>query len=265
MKTSLFVTATTLFALACPAAMGQTVTLNYTGVITSASGTYSALNPSTPGSGAQVSGTYTFNLGVTLPPDGSNGVLTTTGTLGSLSANGWSVGVEGGIYFGYLPTNVQVFQSTTNIQGSGISYKTAAPNATMVQSGASGYDQGDIFGASEEVATGGYQSITSESDSVLHISTCYPASCFSANGVPQLAATSIATGEFEVCNGTCGVVDYKLTSLTPAVPEPTTWQMLLAGLLTLVPRIRLAAGRVCKAEAHGRSRREFPMPAAPQG
>jgi hypothetical protein len=112
-------------AMACPLAMGQSVTLDYTGVVTSAENI---------AAGTAVTGTVTYDLAAAIPSQ-SSGIIP-SGSFSAVAKGG------PGLPFGPEPVapapSAYVFSSTTNI-GS-FSYSTAPVSAGCVTYCASSID-----------------------------------------------------------------------------------------------------------------------------
>jgi hypothetical protein len=198
-------------------ANAQAVTYDFTGVVTFSSGVYSSV-----AAGTAVSGTYTFDYSA-----GNVG-----GQVGD-AAQLWSVSANGGSYFSQ-PT-LQAFPFQTTAQVGAFSYSGGVPSAYLSSQSILGIPFSE-FAASEAHQA----SATSlEYFSNLFLGGQFP---YDANGLPLIPANaSYAYASFgSIINSTTSqYVAFNLTSLTPAVPEPSSYALLIAG----IGLVGLAAGR----------------------
>jgi hypothetical protein len=197
--------ALTLSFAAAPA-FAQSVTYDFTGIVTGDYGSCNAL------CGQTVTGTYTFNYAV---------ADDTVGTVGSPGFE--ELGVSGAAYAGdgFPVQSPFVFSSTATL-GS-ILYSTAPEGTYSNYSAALGFP--GQFEAQEYV-----NSTNLTSYFTLDSQTANP---FSSQGLPLFSSSlTEANGGFD--NPDLGVsITYNITSLTPviaAVPEPSTWAAMLVGL-----------------------------------
>ena len=216
-------TAILLLALSAPiVARAETVTYDFTGTVTSASGLYSSIPL-----GTTITGTYRFAL--------ANGVP--TGTIGSTTAS-WATGNSGGFAESRtppVPLNAYVFTSTAQVGT--FSYATSGGGQYSPGSGV-GVVVGQVL-AQCVVAT--YCYIANESNQPTQSSGTFSqlqldsnAPTWSPQGLPVFASPLLAVGVFSDCNAEgCGpdAVGYNITSLAPApVPLPAAAWLLLSGL-----------------------------------
>jgi hypothetical protein len=196
--------------LASPAAFAASVTYDFTGTVTGASGTYGSI-----ADGTTVTGTYTINVANGVPSQSLLPVsLTSTWYSQEYSGTGYSI-----------PSNsAYVFSSTAHVGA--FSYQTSAvPGAyqsiTNVQ-GAPGPGPGFYLGLE-------YQSpdniSATESYFQLNNSSGNP---YSIAGLPVFSGATTGNGIFY--DSGQGEVEYNISSLT-AVPLPASAWLLLTGLV----------------------------------
>jgi len=207
-----------LLAILSTGAVAAPVTFDFSGKVTSATGAYSSLNPATPGSGATINGTLTFDYALAMP-------ALSAGTVGAQTL--WHLGDYGGATYGTTaPTN---FLLVSSMSVGSFTYLTQAPapyeTYSFIQAGAGGYQ------ASEIVATDAVN--FSSSALQLHPPAGGVVSMYDSAGLPQLSPGGNGTGSFEtMVNGAASVVNFNFLALTntAAVPEPGSPGLLLGGL-----------------------------------
>ena len=191
------------------AAIASSVTYEFIGVVTSATGADSSI-----AAGTTISGTYVFNFGNAVAAQSS-------GTVGSPTSDWFSV-AQSGSYYGLPTPSAYVFSSTAHVGN--ISYSTSAPAAYQNSTVIEGYGSGTIFNANEQEYSN-YNTGTSSGIYIAGSPTPY-----SINGLPVLYSGANTIGSFSsTSNGNLSQVKYTLTSLTP-VPLPSTAWLLLSSL-----------------------------------
>jgi hypothetical protein len=205
--------------LAAPiAANASTVTFDFTGTVTSATGIYSSVAV-----GTSISGTYVINIANANASGSILPVVTSPTTQAS-----WQLGEVTGSSFGTPPSPAYVFSSTANVAG--FSYSTSAvPGTDLSDTKVSGAVNPTIdsdFSAGEgNVFTSGSQS---SSNLDLEARPGDPVPWTSA-GLPNFSlADSFAGGTFAM--GFSNQVNFNITSMTP-VPLPGSAWLMLSGLL----------------------------------
>jgi hypothetical protein len=196
-------------------ANASSVTYDFTGTVTTATGTYSSI-----AAGTAVTGSFTINFANANPTQSS-------GTVGSQTST-WASETFGGTEYGTSPPSGTVISES--VQVGGVSYTSIQPQSTTY--GADSEVQGNTSGS--DYYWRGYETVlpsnsfTGEEDSNLLLEgTSRP---WTTAGLPIFSAANvIADGsiDFSEENG----VSYTITSLTPAaVPLPTAAWLLLSGL-----------------------------------
>jgi hypothetical protein len=196
--------------LASPAAFAASVTYDFTGTVTYASGSYASTD------GTTITGTYTINV--------ANGVPSQSALPVSLTSLWYSQENSGTDYSPPIPSNsAYVFSSTAKVGA--FSYQTSAiPGAFNSISYVQGYPT-DYLGAEQQNPT---SSSYGTSYFQLNNSSGNP---YSIAGLPVFSGATTGSGYFETTGGSInGAVDYNITSLT-AVPLPASAWLLLSGLV----------------------------------
>ena len=225
----------TAVLIAAPiAANAASVTYDFTGIVTGATG-----NDGSVAIGSIVNGTYTFNLGAANPSQ-------STGTAGSSTAD-WASQSYTGSSVGIPKASAYVFSSTAQVGA--ISYSTSAPSAYDSESDM----QGLVNGPGSGSFSAGERQVSASGDltlSSLIINDINPGLNYLSSGLPVPQASiptmgNTATGYFISDYNTNSTINYDLTSLTIASPVPlpaAAWLMLsgLGGFGALVGRKRAA-------------------------
>jgi hypothetical protein len=217
-----------VFATGSITASADTVTYDFTGVVTGATGVYSS-------AGSTVTGTVTINLAAGAPANSLLPVSFTSqwynnSSPGSSTRVVVSALASGGVTFSD-PLSSIIGQVTNGVAGTGYPYSsTAVPNA---------YDISD-----QEYSNG----MAYVSNSIELIGGTGPNAPFDANGLPVFAnATGGANGilfNYEGGGITNGLLNYTVTSFTPVPLPGSAWLMLSAlGGLGIFGRKRVRAAR----------------------
>jgi hypothetical protein len=218
----------------CTPAIAQSVTYEFTGTVTSATGGYSAIPD-----GSSVTGSYTFDYAAATPGLGS-------GVIGSPSS--WSVISRSGNGFP-LPPGAAIFTSTAQVDG--FFYSSPSPGLFLNFAEVIGSDTFGVgrFSATEEVLAPPGTALSYGSSMQL---VTIPGLPYSSSGLPDVRKFIVPdNGSFQETlpgsprNSGYSVVTYNLTSLAPvsAVPEPSAWAILAIGLVMMggvAPRARRA-------------------------
>jgi hypothetical protein len=204
-----------LFFCVSGAAIAQTVTVDFTGVVTSAQDAGSLAYGST------VTGAYTFDYGAAQP-------FLSYGTVGD-PFGFWAAGDQ----YSAPPLGASVFTQT--LSGGGYSFSSAGSSvldsaSSVVASPAFLFVPGTFSGTfyADTDAQNGFTTYT--------FSIFDPTSApYTSAGLPVLSSDAQSFAGLEVYNGNSGsdaIVNYQLTSLTlvSAVPEPSTYAAMLIGL-----------------------------------
>lgn len=209
-----------LASLGTGIASASTLTYTFTGVVTSASGTFATYDGASV-IGDAVKGTYIFNYGAAIPSQSSGG------TPGS---SGWNSVSEfpGNFPSGGSLSALLVFTSTAQVVGTNISYATFLPGTGFDIGSNAGGNNGNLFQATEiaNQASGGTQS-TFDTDA------------YDSNGGPVYPTSSppgSAFGHFAVTTGgSTNVLSYDITSISPPspVPLPASAWLMLSGVIGL--------------------------------
>jgi hypothetical protein len=213
-----------LFLSLSPAAFAQSVTYDFTGDVTIASGIYSSVPI-----GAVVTGTYTFDMSNANPAQSS-------GTVGS-ATSAWSSQSFGGTFYLAAPTPIDsvMFSSTASVSGFTYASFSPAPYATFSRVNAS--PPPSSYGADELVCVSSSSCHSSSLNGLGFLGTP-----FTAAGLPDFSADpdswggEFATGAMAT---TLNYLDFSITSLAPvATPEPASLALLMVGLfgIALAPR-----------------------------
>jgi hypothetical protein len=200
------------------------VTYEFTGTVTSATGIYSS-------AGSTVSGTIIIDFGAANPAQSS-------GTIGSVAAGQWYQQAYGGSYYN-LPTPAgMVFSST--IKTGGVSYSDStyanfgggsSVTGHVYPSGAAG--DAEWFANNTQLLSS--TSFIQDAFDIGAVGTLIP---FDANGLPIYGnANNSRTGSLvDISNSTNGTVagqlNYTVNSLT-AVPLPASVWLMLSGCVGL--------------------------------
>ena len=212
-------------SLAAPiGAAADSITYDFTGVVTSVSGSYSASLI-----GTAVTGTYSFNFANAMP-------IYSYGTVCS-GCGGWSIANNGGSEYGSPPQPLNQYLFTSTAQVGSVTYSTSAGGSYGTSSQVGGSVIRSTvpplyqYVVTEGNAYGG-TSITSETGSYFVLDGS--SSTWSATGLPNFSAATSTEGEIKTTS-TPYVSDneifYSITSLTPApVPLPGAAWLLLSGL-----------------------------------
>jgi hypothetical protein len=187
-----------------PVAFSGSATYDYSGVVTS-------VDDSIPGNsiaiGSKVTGTYTFDFANANP-------ALSSGVVGSAN---WIVASQGDS----VPTpTLLVFTSTA--QASGFNYATPPPvNTGFPGSGGQSSVQGSANsgpGSGSSFTAGEAWEAVPDINGGSSLTISNPHGAYSFNGLPILAGATSATGQVsEFLADTYTSIDFKITSLTPAV------------------------------------------------
>lgn len=204
----------------------DSVTYDFAGTVTSASGVYSS-------AASTVSGTFTVDYRAAIPSQ-------STGTVGSTSGL-WSAASSGGSYYGTATPAQFVFSS--KLSSGGISY-AFAPSSVYSYSQINGNNDllqnSGNWDAHAGVYTNGPNSYL-ENDIALVSNTSVP---FDANGLPVFSNVTSQQNELlDVVNDgvVAGQLQYTITSLSVAsspVPLPASAWLLLSGGVGIGTMIR---------------------------
>jgi len=191
------------------------VTYDYTGTVSSASGVYSS-------AGSTVSGTITINFTAA-------NLSQSSGAVGSSSA-AWDAIAYGGTYYGPATPAALVF--SWNLTSGGVSLGSSSPSSAGSDSYVYGYPaiSGSVssWGASDIEFLSGTSSIDNQ---IALFGTSTVAPYGYSNGLPVLgSATSQGDELIDTVNSSnVGVLNYTITSLTP-VPLPASALLIVSGL-----------------------------------
>jgi PEP-CTERM motif len=183
------------------------VTYDFTGTVTGATGTYSTIT-----TGETITGTYTIDYSAAIPSQSN-------GTPGNFST-GWTAQASTALAY---PAPTFVFSSTAQVGG--FSYSTYAPSSLITMSSSMQGSSGDLIG-SENVSAG-----SNGAGSLMNI--YINGTAFGANSAGLPNFTGAGGGDFVTSTSTnTSEVTYSLTSVTPAspVPLPSTFALLFGGL-----------------------------------
>ena len=205
------------FLTSCTATLAQTVTYDFTGTVggptlLGGTGIYASIPDGTP-----VVGTYTFDYGAAIASQ-------SLGVVGSPA--GWilesAVGIDRPVFGESAPSGQFIFTSTAHVGG--FSFSTGPTNTIVMDSlvSADFNPQFQVFTASESGLGSGSQ-----------MELLYPMA-YGSNGLPgTFVGPGIGNfGTFDSL-GHFSYLGYTITSLTPAVPEPSVYAMTIAGLAAL--------------------------------
>jgi hypothetical protein len=199
--------------LASPAAFADSVTYDFTGTVTNESGTYASI-----ADGTTVTGTYTINV--------ANGVPSQSFLPVSLTSEWYIQEYSGTDNSPPIPSNsAYVFSSTAHVGT--FSYQTnAVPGAYSSDTFVFG-TTGKVYQAYEQERP--VSNSTTQSVFTLANSSGNP---FSTAGLPVFSGATTGSGYFDsYSGGSDSIVDYNITSLTPApVPLPAAAWLLLSAL-----------------------------------
>jgi len=193
------------------AANAESVSYDFTGTVTTATGIYSS-------AGSAVTGTITIDFSAANP-------LLSSGTVGNMSS-GWSAGTEGGTIYGLPSPAGLVFGWTLASGGLSLASSISSDGTTNSVSGSPfgspNWQANDIenSNAGTYVAAG-----ISLSDTM---GTVAP---YDSNGLPIFSNATLASGRWDYLVGGVnqGIFLYTMTSMTP-VPAPASAWLLLSGL-----------------------------------
>jgi hypothetical protein len=189
-------------------AFAAPVTYDFIGTITGASGIYG----SAVAVGNVVSGTYTFDLAAANPAQ----------SVGTIGATNWTAMSYGGVFWGTTAPSSVVFSSSVQLGALHVSttLQTFADSSQI-------YGHGNYYDAFM-AAYSNPQTYTRADLNIGYGSNT--GSPFSGDGLPILLG-HIGVGSFVSASpAAVSRVDFTVTSLTPAIPEPETYAMMLAGL-----------------------------------
>ncbi len=202
-------------------ANATSVTYDFTGSVTSATGIYASADTT-------VTGTYTINVAAGISSQNQ-------GTVGS-TTNGWNVQAYGGPQFGSTPIPIALVFGSTITSGS-INYGSASPSSVGSNSNIEGYTGSGASSPNTYYAQDSeYSSSTSNSytSSAFTLVGGYGANApFDANGLPVFAQSFSNVGILQstASNFSNGVLKYNITSFTLApVPLPAAAWLLLSGV-----------------------------------
>ncbi len=202
------------------AANAASVTYDFTGTVTSATGVYSS-------AGSTISGAITINFGAANPSQSS-------GTVGSSSAT-WNASAYGGTYYGGATPTALVF--SWSLASGGISLGSSSPSSAGSSSSVLGYPAtaGSAWLAEDAEWSSGSSDIYNQI-ALFGTSSVAP---YNSNGLPVLGNAASQSNELvdSVNSSNVGVLNYTITSLTP-VPLPATAWLLLSGLAGLGAVVR---------------------------
>ena len=203
------------------AAHASTVTFDFTGTVTKATGIYAS-------AGATVTGTFSINTDARI-------LAFSSGTVGSTAAP-WLARAQGGAFY-ILPTLSALVTGSTLTSG-GVSFSDTAPSS---------FGNDDIVEAFAN-STGPPNSYLFEDQSFSDSSTWQEgyfqlnggtgaSAPYDANGLPLFANATIRNGS--LISSTGSRIDYTITSMTPVPLPASAWLLLSAlGFLRLRPRFR---------------------------
>jgi hypothetical protein len=215
-----------ILVLGCGTALADSVTYDWTGVVTSSTGAYGSI-----AAGTVVSGTYTINIGNGNPAF----------NIGTISTSQpWVVENKGGAHQGLpVQTGGAVFSST--LVGTGVNYASST-----------NFSLGSRSSAADLVSFGkitGYQATESADSSFTNTSNYVQSgstlnltgpSSFSGAGLPLFLFATAASGFIEqdsVKNNvdTSSELFYRINTMTEvaAVPLPATAWLMIGGLVGL--------------------------------
>jgi hypothetical protein len=199
--------------LASPAAFAASVTYDFTGTTTSASGDYASI-----ADGTTITGTYTINVANGVP---SQSVLPVSLT------SAWSIHEYSGTAYSIPSNSAYVFSSTANVGA--FSYQTSAiPGAYASGSIVLGANAGSVYIGQETQFTTSTLTSYGISDVDLTNTSGNP---YTIDGLPVFSGATAGSGYFTTGGGSInGEVMYNITSLT-AVPLPAAAWLLLSGLV----------------------------------
>ena len=191
-------------------AFAAPVTYNFIGTITGASGIYG----SAVAVGNAVTGTYTFDLAA------ANAV---SGTIGSTSTS-WTAQRYGGVPWLTTAPSTVVFSSSAQLGALHVSTSLLPfGDSSMI------YGHGQYYDAFMAAYPGPTTNTYTRAN--LNIGPgSNTGSPFTGDGLPILLGHSGVGSFVSASSAEYSRVDFTVTSLTPAIPEPETYAMMLAGL-----------------------------------
>lgn len=213
-----------LLIVACGAAApdtapADTITYDFTGIVTSATGDYTNVPI-----GATVTGTYTFDLGNANPPQSLFPI--------SLSSN-WYAEEYTGSDYGTAPSSAYVF--TDMASSSDFAHSSPAPGGYVSET----YVQGYVANSSYEYSGFNLQRPTSDTNTyaqsyfILGLGGTASSPQWGSNGLPLpiVSGNSSNVGAVQAVtnDNLTASLEYEITSLTP-VPLPAAAWLLLSGL-----------------------------------
>jgi hypothetical protein len=202
-------------------AQANTVTYDFAGTVTSATGVYSS-------AGSTVSGAITINFGAANPSQSS-------GTVGSTSA-AWTAQADGGTYYGGATPTALVF--SWSLKSGAISVASSSPSSAGSASAVLGYPPtgGSLWEAEDAEWSSGSSYIAN----VIALFGTSAIAPYNSNGLPILVGStpSESNSLTDNINGTgVGNLDYTITSLTP-VPLPASAWLMLSGAVGFGAMVR---------------------------
>ena len=203
-----------LFSIATSIATAQAQTLDYTAVVTAVDGTAGTLAP-----GSIVAGTLSFDYALANPTQSS-------GSVGDQNA-AWQSAAYGGAAYALNPVNL-LFSDTLN--GGGFSFATIA-NANSTEGVVNGYPVSELFMIAtvfDQTGNGVSSALTFSDGAAL---PAYSTSGLPIDGIPGNGYVQVFSNYGSTITTQ---VDFNITSVALATPEPSTYAILLVGMVILL-------------------------------